>query len=183
MCLIRMGVMRGKGKVLFQSARFEKDYGPLNHVDLGIFYHKLIKLLSTLPNGPFNALEMLLGRDGACQVAADGAECDIPDNVVNLRTQPSGSSSRRSAPSGSQSHLLQYFATGNFLHDSQPSGSSLHDAQPSGSPSHPPQSLLHYSQPQASSSQQEGLHRARKRQKGNDRGEVVVIDSSSEDER
>jgi hypothetical protein len=91
--MVRLGIFRGKGRILFKAARFQKDYWLLENSKVNLFCLRLTTQLKTLPHGPFNALKMVLGLKGAIMVASRGDECEIPPNILNQLPFPPAASS------------------------------------------------------------------------------------------
>lgn len=112
MTLIRLGIFRGKGKILFGPARFQADYQLLNQIEIQKFYKGLVNTVSKLPMGPWHALQMLLGFDGAMRVAAAGDECDIPDSVKNMMHSQPGSSRSTKKGEGEEEEEEEYIDLG-----------------------------------------------------------------------
>lgn len=84
---IRLGILLGKGRILFNAAKFKKDYHLLEQADVLRFYEDLTKKLQTMPYGPFHALRMTIGHHDAVRLAREGNECDVPDSVLNSLTK------------------------------------------------------------------------------------------------
>ncbi len=100
--LIRLGILRGKGRILFNAAKFKKDYHLLEQDAIQRYYEDLTNKLQTMPYGPFHALRMTIGHHDAVRLAKEGNECDVPDSVLNALSKQIATTSNR-VPSPSQS--------------------------------------------------------------------------------
>jgi hypothetical protein len=66
-----------------KGARFGTGYNLCEMNDLSRLYRSLVKNLSTPPHGPFKALVIVMGLEGALTIANRGGECEVPPSVLN----------------------------------------------------------------------------------------------------
>jgi hypothetical protein len=92
-----MGIMNGAGYKLFSAARFKADYHPLSQPEIEELHKAITGLLQTQPNGPFQALSMIVGSKQAQILGGEGRrECIIPDAYLNAQPQHEAAKARLS---------------------------------------------------------------------------------------
>ena len=82
--LVRIGILKGKGTILFTAAKFQRDCFLLDDAEINAMYTKLLGHISTLPHGPFQAIAMVLGTEEAKNQAIRRKECQLPGCYLNV---------------------------------------------------------------------------------------------------
>ena len=107
--MVRLGIFRGSSLKLFGAARFKSEFFLLSRHELTALHSNLVKLFTSLPHGPFQALSSLVGGKQARMLATNERECVLPDCYLNeaplAQAVASGSSPRKRARDSSDDDL------------------------------------------------------------------------------
>jgi hypothetical protein len=98
--MVRLGILRGKGKKLFSAAKFKEDYWLLGPNQIMNIHDYITRMFRTLPHGPFMAVTYLVGEAQARRLAMEGhlVMLDSYLNESSMAESRAGSPMKLSSP-------------------------------------------------------------------------------------